>query len=131
MPEAIDEDGNIDYGVISRSGRWYSNRMGQLDTDRGRLEYNSDSIEGGVKYSQYTLPGGKNYKELLLTMPRKRYRAGETKEPYQSPHFDEPNILAHIRFDERMANGERILFLEEIQSDWAQQGKRQGRIKMY
>jgi hypothetical protein len=47
---------------------------------------------------------------------------------YKSSHFpDNPNILAHIRFNERTsADGKRVLFIEEIQSDWAQQGKRGG-----
>ncbi len=41
--------------------------------------------------------------------------------PYRSSHFDEPNILAHIRFDERTdAAGNRTLHIAEIQSDWAQ-----------
>jgi len=46
---------------------------------------------------------------------------------FRSSHFDEPNILAHVRFNERTdANGKRVLFLEEIQSDWAQRGRRAG-----
>lgn len=37
------------------------------------------------------------------------------------------NRIAHIRFNERTGpNGERVLFIEEIQSDWAQQGKKSG-----
>lgn len=52
-------------------------------------------------------------------------RPGEAR--FQSSHFDEPNILAHIRFNDRTdAEGKRVLFLEEIQSDWAQQGKKKG-----
>ena len=47
--------------------------------------------------------------------------------PFQSTHFDEPNILAHIRFNERAdANGKRVLFIEEIQSDWHQKGRDEG-----
>ena len=45
---------------------------------------------------------------------------------FKSSHFDEPNILAHVRFNDREVNGERVLFIEEIQSDWAQQGKKHG-----
>lgn len=49
------------------------------------------------------------------------------KDQFRSSHFDEPNILAHIRFNERTdADGKRVLFLEEIQSDWGQEGKRKG-----
>jgi diguanylate cyclase (GGDEF)-like protein len=46
---------------------------------------------------------------------------------FQSSHWDEPNIVAHIRFNERAdADGKRVLFVEEIQSDWAQQGRKKG-----
>lgn len=42
------------------------------------------------------------------------------KDVFKSPHFDEPNILAHVRFNERQAaNGDKTLFLEEVQSDWS------------
>lgn len=51
----------------------------------------------------------------------------DNKNLFKSSHFDEPNILAHIRFNERTGkNGERVLFVEEIQSDWAQKGKKEG-----
>jgi len=53
--------------------------------------------------------------------------AEEAKGEFKSSHFDEPNIIAHVRFNERTGeNGERVLFLEEIQSDWAQKGKKEG-----
>lgn len=46
---------------------------------------------------------------------------------YKSSHWDEPNILAHIRFDDRTGpNGERILHIAEVQSDWHQKGRRDG-----
>lgn len=42
-------------------------------------------------------------------------------------HFDEPNVLAHIRFNTRTdAEGNKVLFLEEIQSDWAAKGRKEG-----
>ncbi len=46
---------------------------------------------------------------------------------YRSSHRDEPNILAHIRMDDRTGpNGEKILHVAEVQSDWHQAGRRQG-----
>jgi hypothetical protein len=42
-------------------------------------------------------------------------------EEYRSNHWDEPNVLAHVRFNERTdADGKRVLFLEEVQSDFGQ-----------
>ena len=46
---------------------------------------------------------------------------------FRSSHYDDPNILAHIRLNERIdADGKKVLFVEEIQSDWAQRGRREG-----
>ena len=46
---------------------------------------------------------------------------------YNSSHWDESNILAHLRINERtLPNGERVMFIEEVQSDWAQEGKKKG-----
>jgi hypothetical protein len=46
---------------------------------------------------------------------------------FRSPHWDDPNILAHIRLNDRTdSEGRRVLFVEEIQSDWAQKGRKEG-----
>ena len=46
---------------------------------------------------------------------------------FQSSHFDEPNVLAHIRFNDRTdSEGKKVLFIEEIQSDWHQKGRKEG-----
>ena len=42
-------------------------------------------------------------------------------------HYYEANILAHIRFNERTdTEGKRVLFVEEVQSDWHQAGRKTG-----
>lgn len=57
---------------------------------------------------------------------RNEYKEYSDKD-FKSSHFDEPNIVAHVRFNERTdTNGQRVLFIEEIQSDWAQRGKKEG-----
>lgn len=46
---------------------------------------------------------------------------------FRSSHFDQPNVLAHVRFNERTdAEGKRTLFIEEVQSDWHQAGRERG-----
>ncbi len=46
---------------------------------------------------------------------------------FQSGHWDPTNVIAHVRFNERTdAEGKRVLFVEEVQSDWAQQGREEG-----
>jgi hypothetical protein len=97
-----------------------------------------------TSYGKYAIPGGENYREILLKLPSNRPsmknmsrdeydaaveaadRAGVTD--YRSSHWDEtPNVLAHARVSDRTGpNGERILHIEEIQSDWHQAGRKQG-----
>jgi diguanylate cyclase (GGDEF)-like protein len=66
--------------------------------------------------------------------------AGEERmsKTYRAPHFGDEdnlnlNILAHTRFDERTdADGKKVLFIEEVQSDWHQKGREEGyAIKKY
>jgi hypothetical protein len=46
---------------------------------------------------------------------------------YRSSHFDEPNILAHMRVNDRIdADGKKMLLIEEVQSDWHQAGREKG-----
>ena len=67
------------------------------------------------------------YEEAKADLDKFGEDFNEKIDEYKSSHFNEPNILAHVRFNERTgANGERILFLEEIQSDWHQAGRKKG-----
>jgi hypothetical protein len=113
----------------------------------------ADYRNNSTKYSQYTLPGGENYREVLLTMPvsagppanvsfdqwnknRKswglsegtydEYMVANKESGYKSSHWDELQILSHIRLNDRNVGGEKVLFIEEIQSDWAQEGRKKG-----
>jgi hypothetical protein len=45
---------------------------------------------------------------------------------YKSSHWDEPNILAHMRMNDRTIDGKKSLHLEEVQSDWHQDGRKGG-----
>lgn len=54
-------------------------------------------------------------------------RVQSEKSAFKSSHYDQPNIIVHVRFSERTdANGKRVLFIEEIQSDWHQKGRKKG-----
>jgi hypothetical protein len=118
-------------------------------------EFGEDRLPGETKFSQYQLPGGQNYHEMLMTLPDKRtpeYQELLNKKPgdltydenlqlgrglpsnqqnFIGSHWDEPNVIAHARMNDRMipdANGDpqKTLFLEELQSDWHQAGRKQG-----
>jgi hypothetical protein len=45
---------------------------------------------------------------------------------FRTTHFDQPNILAHMRVNDRTVDGKKTLFIEEIQSDWHQAGRKKG-----
>ena len=49
------------------------------------------------------------------------------KNNYNSSHWDEPNVLAHLRMsDRKLPGGGKALHLEELQSDWGQAGRDKG-----
>lgn len=55
------------------------------------------------------------------------FRKTQARTSYTSGHWDESNIIAHIRFNTRSdAAGARVLFIEELQSDWGQAGLKKG-----
>lgn len=73
---------------------------------------------------QLVLPGGIDHKELLFFLNESWFR----NNPFYHPHFTGfTNFIAHLRFNTRIGpNGERILFIEEIQSDLHQEGRQTG-----
>jgi hypothetical protein len=75
---------------------------------------------GETKYSNYKTDGGENYREVLFTLP-----VSET--PYKSSHWEQKNVLAHTRLqDFTDADGKKVLLVDEIQSDWHQEGRKKG-----
>jgi hypothetical protein len=66
----------------------------------------------------------RGYRELLLKIPNLLF-------PFRGHYQDEKNILVWIRFDTRRGpNGERVLFIEEIQSDLHQRGRKEGYVSL-
>ena len=92
-------------------------------------DYN-DALRASQKYGPQfgtealTLPDGdRNYRELLIKIPEY-----QTTDKFSQAHFPEDkNVLAHLRMNDRTsAEGKRALFLEELQSDWGQKGRKLG-----
>jgi hypothetical protein len=79
------------------------------------------------KYGRALAGWPKEVREQMKTRKDSALVQKREQGTYKSSHFDQPNILAHVRFDERTdADGSRVLFINEIQSDWGQQGKKNG-----
>jgi len=53
-----------------------------------------------------------------LNKPRRTEYVGET---FKSSHWDEPNVLSHLRMNDRTYKGKDVTFMEELQSDWARE----------
>ena len=89
--------------------------------DQGLVGYGG----GETRFSEYTESGGDNYREMLLQVPEYQ---GMRDEFYETGHFDEPNIVVHARTkDRKMAkDAGDTLYVEEMQSDWGQRGRRMG-----
>ncbi len=70
------------------------------------------------KWSRYRLTGGEHYREWLVTLPH-------YLPCFFSSHFEHRNVLLHVRCDMREGpEGDRVLVLQEVQSDWAQKARR-------
>jgi hypothetical protein len=93
------------------------------------------SAAAELYYKNYKQRGGEpNWSELPVetqqsiidSMPAAVRNASDAPE-YRSSHFNEPNILAHMRVNDRIdADGKKMLLVEEIQSDWHQAGREKG-----
>jgi len=84
------------------------------------------SLEGyGRKYSELS-EAQKKYIDDDIKYS-KEVKTIKFKDTYTSSHWDENNVLAHTRLQDFTDNeGKRILMIEEIQSDWHQDGRKKG-----
>lgn len=72
------------------------------------------------RYRHMSLAGGNDYREWLLTLP-------DYQRSHFTAHYLERNVLLHMRTTVRSDTaGRRLLFIEEIQSDWHQAAARHG-----
>ena len=97
-----------------------------------------DDDSNASKFSSYQLPDGTNYREVLVTLPRDALGTREImdgdkvvaiakNDAFKSSHWDQPNVLVHLRLNDRVdADGKKVLFVEEVQSDWGQAGREKG-----
>lgn len=124
--------------------------MKERDKPR-ETKYSSYQLPGGENYKEMvlTMPARKSSQAELESMSQEQFdktyselndaqknnvdayvkesKGQGVTDQFKSAHFDEANILAHIRFNERTdSEGNKVLFIEELQSDWAQKGRKEG-----
>lgn len=137
-----------EYGDVKRSASEAAGERDAIQDNSEAIRYEKYKLPGGENYHELllTLPindktllpenmdrlakqmFGKPYNDLNISQQNEIHRAALHKsQPYESSHWSEPNILAHIRFDERIdASGKRTMHIAEIQSDWHQSGRKEG-----
>jgi len=114
-----------DYVVIDSNGR-HQGTVNDLEHAKQITSAFESSAGMGVTPTRYNrnnlvLPNGKNYREVLLTLPSKKVKGRNYG------HWEQSNVLAHTRLNDRVdTDGKRVLFVEEVQSDWGQKGKKEG-----
>jgi hypothetical protein len=112
-----------DYGVYNSDYELIATFDDPEAADEYANELQGDA-GGATQFESYTEEGGEDYHELLLTLPP---GVGGNPERAPSTHFDDPGVVAHLRFKTRATtDGEKLLFIEEVQSDWHQKGRDQG-----
>ena len=130
---------------LPEGGDW----EGDQEEAEGGTKFENYQLPGGSNYKEllFTLPEkplesrvrkfaaatNQNAEELLKSSPEQLNRlmsnsaVAETAGEFRSSHWDEPNPVAHSRVNEREDTaGKPGLFIEEIQSDWHQKGRRAG-----
>lgn len=106
----------------------------------GELDRVQEAMQPLIDDPERSLPGWPHHAELdrLSAEHRRLTRALEEEHrrggvggveslDFKSNHWDEPNVIAHVRFNDRTSSdGKKLVHLEEIQSDWHQKGRVKG-----
>ena len=88
--------------------------------------------ENRTQWSEYQEPGGENYQEIQFTLASDELPVGSkaAEIDYEAVHWENPdsdNMIFHIRATDRTTpDGKKVLYIEELQSDWAQRGRKRG-----
>lgn len=112
---------NATYGRQETDTSVRSVNEAQVRLSQHALEQDEMSLAGDTRHAEYTVDGGENYREI-------RYRLVGPEKFREGAHFpDDINNVFHARVTDRVdTEGNNVLFVEELQSDWAQQGRRGG-----
>ena len=111
-------------------------RLNEIDEELNTVRtYKKVGDSGTVSDFELVVTDQKKFDKLvaerrsLLEEDKKVYKQiQDAKEAeYRSSHYNERNIIVHTRTDVRNdQNGDKLFFIEEVQSDWGQEGKKKG-----
>lgn len=124
------------HGVSREEMRWLQldkalegkdriNRYELIDLMRANmLEIQVRELSGAdMHQSGHTLPGGENQRELLFILPGSGYTNDAMDTHWENTAKE---VLAHARVDDRTIGEDRTLYIDEIQSDWHNEGGKTG-----
>ena len=83
----------------------------------------TSSGTSAARWSKYKLDGGENYREIVFTLPNSSYSNQMMRLHWGE---DAEGVLAHARTQDMNTFIGRMLFIEEIQSDWHNEGHAKG-----
>jgi len=125
--------GSDEMGYIIRNEEGNELRGERYSLAEARIEAETDAMDRGImgfaggetRFMDVTEDGGTNYREMLLQVPKYE---GMTDEFIATGHYDEPNIAVHARTKDRSSDDgvNDVLYVEELQSDWGQRGRKRG-----
>ena len=117
LPNMISDEDTDRLRAIAREGDQYSRKMYEV-----MREHDKEQEKYATNWSQYSLKGGRNYREMLFRIPGSTYSNGA-----MFTHWKErKGVLAHARVQDMDTFLGKMLFVEEIQSDWHNAGHKDG-----
>lgn len=95
----------------------------EADMGVDTIEFEIGNQDNVALWDNFVLKGGKNYREYEFILPQSTYR----NEAMGRHWGKDKGVLAHARvYDYETQDGGRMLFVDEIQSDWHNQGSEGG-----
>ena len=95
----------------------------EVDYGDGEIKYFAQSPNGRSNAKSTREAAQSDLDRMIATYDKiKKDQAN-----FKSSHWDEPNIAVHLRMNTRTdVAGNKVAFVEEVQSDWGQKGKKEG-----
>ena len=115
-------DGELHETFVKEDDNLWHSKSDPFDTyfDKESVirEY-GETYSKAYKWEEYKLDGGKNYREIVFKIPGATHSNTSMQNHWGAKA---KGVLAHARLQDFKVNGKKMLFIEEIQSDWHNEG---------
>ena len=117
LPNMVSDEDADRLRAIAREANPWGRKISEV-----MREHDKDQEKFMTKWERYKLRGGKNYREMLFRIPESTY----TNEAMMTHWQERKGVLAHARVQDLDTFLGNMLFIEEIQSDWHNEGHKTG-----